>query len=46
MTDQEITEALNRVYEEIDSSLDPAFAVLQGMAIDTEWDESDAPDPS
>lgn len=46
MTDQEITEALNQVYEQIDSSLDPVLAALQAIAVDAEWDDSDAPDQS
>lgn len=33
-----ITEALNRVYDEVDSSLDPVFAAMQFASLgDEEW---------
>jgi metal-responsive CopG/Arc/MetJ family transcriptional regulator len=36
--DEEITAALNRVYENVDSSLDPFWAAIQAASLgDEEW---------
>jgi metal-responsive CopG/Arc/MetJ family transcriptional regulator len=36
--DEEITAALNRVYDDVDSSLDPVMAAIQATSLgDAEW---------